>query len=135
MKGKSDSKKTNSLELLQRDFNTWRKTRNKRKAIPDHLLDKAVRLSHIHGITKICKQLKLNYITLKRHSDLSTVSKSKTTSIAEPSFLELCLGKQDIHAPFIPICEITIDKGDGGRICLSLANEPSAVLMQTIKNL
>jgi hypothetical protein len=126
-----------TLGTIQKDFSTWRENRRKREPIPDHLLKKAVKLCRIHGMAKVSRHLKINYMTLKKHNEsgVTTGFKTKEAKTSEPYFLELRLDKQNVDAPFNPVCEITIEKPDGSRIKLRLANEPSVTLMQIINNL
>jgi hypothetical protein len=137
MKRKTRIKGAGTLESLHRDFCTWRENRNKREAIPSHLLKRAVELSRIHGFTAVSRHLKINYMTLKNYADRATATRCKSgvAKGGELSFLELRLDKEDVHTVFNPICEITLERPDGGRIKLCLAHEPSVTLMQIIKNL
>ncbi len=51
---------------VQARFDQWRKTRQKREAIPDELWSAAVELAEELSIFKVARSLRLNYASLKK---------------------------------------------------------------------
>lgn len=54
-----------NLAQVRDQFENWRKTRQKRTAIPEALWDAAVSLSKDYSTLQISKALRLHYTTLK----------------------------------------------------------------------
>lgn len=55
-----------TIEEVRKQFQVWRATRrNRREPIPDHLWDAAIELCRIHGVSSVCKELKLCYTDMK----------------------------------------------------------------------
>ena len=57
---------TKQLSRAEKAFDKWRRNRNKRERIPDHLWDEAVRLCEIYSINQVVQALHLNYQAFKK---------------------------------------------------------------------
>lgn len=100
--------KTFTLKQVQGQFEHWRRTRGKRRGIPDALWKAAVSLFPEHSLCQISKALRLNYTDLKQrvHGQRSTVVLPTGDS---PGFIELGVG--DLMYPGECIVEMADQKG------------------------
>ncbi|MFC1816476.1 hypothetical protein ACFL0M_11205 [Thermodesulfobacteriota bacterium] len=100
--------KTLTLEQVQDQFEHWRRTRRKRRGIPDALWKAAVSLFPEHSVCQISKALRLNYTDLKHrvYAQRSTVALPTDNS---PGFIELGVG--DLMYPGECIVEMADQKG------------------------
>ena len=80
------------LEEVQKQFESWRKTRRHRSPIPEDLWQAAISLCEDQSVYEISKALHLSYTKLKER-----VSASKAPDVPEssshPDFIELDFGK------------------------------------------
>ena len=83
--------KAPTLEKVQNQFETWRKTRKSRQPIPERLWQAAARLSQNYPTTKIAGALRLNYTQLKKRIDDAKTSPPIIQDMC-PTFIELDLG-------------------------------------------
>ena len=89
MTSKNYSTPLPSLSEVKEQFKIWRKTRKSPRPIPDKLWQAAVSLTATHSISKISKELVLDYSALKKRVPIKKKSKANKTS--PPSFVELNL--------------------------------------------
>ena len=61
------SEQQSSLEQVQAPFEQWRRSRDKRRAIPESLWEAAASLYPAFSINRISKTLSLDYTRLKKH--------------------------------------------------------------------
>jgi len=77
-----------TLEQVQEQFEDWRRSREKRSAIPDALWQAAIYLCREHTISQVSSTLRLNYAVLKRRVQACGLS-HPVPRIPTPSFIEL----------------------------------------------
>ena len=77
-----------TLERVREQFGHWRRTREKKGAIPEALWEAAVLLHSDYSLCQIAKVLRLSYNDLKRRVQ---TQKSNITSHSNASFIELGL--------------------------------------------
>ena len=78
-----------SLSEVKEQFKIWRRTRKSPRPIPDKLWQAAVCLTATHSISKISKELVLDYSALKKRVPIKKKSTADKTS--PPGFIELNL--------------------------------------------
>lgn len=105
---------TQSLDTVKENFEAWRKTREKRSAIPQPLWDEAISLVSHYSINKIARTLRLNYATLKEHIQKANAPKES------PDFFEVPFAKPANATEW----SIEMGKPNGGymRICIKNAD-------------
>ena len=108
------SGKKPTVEEIRDQFETWRKTREKRTPIPDALWEAAVSLSPRYSLYQISKALRLNYNDLKCRIQTSPSSLQSPPAI-DPSFIEL--GLKDPLLPAECIVEMEDQNGAKMRMC------------------
>ncbi len=114
MKFNENPSKKPTLEEIREQFETWRKTREKRTTIPDALWEAAISLSSQHSLCQISKALRLNYSDLK-HRVQSSQSFLQSSPVIDSAFIDLGL-----KAPILPVeCIVEMENQNGGkmRIC------------------
>ena len=80
-----------SIEQVEEQFKTWRRTRAKRCAIPDELWQAAESLYPEYSLYRISKALRLNYTDLKHR-----IEQKPSTVVTKAGFIELDLS-DSIH--------------------------------------
>ncbi len=83
-KGKNVAMSPDIAEALEQ-FKKWRRTRKSRKPIPEDLWQSAIKLSKIHSVNKISKELSLNHTALKKRVYDSEIISSSFIEIDIPS--------------------------------------------------
>ena len=78
-----------SLSEVKEQFKIWRRTRKSPRPIPDKLWQAAVCLTATHSISKISKELVLDYSALKKRVPIK--KKDSAASMSPPGFIELNL--------------------------------------------
>jgi hypothetical protein len=117
-------KEQNSKEMEDaiKAFKDWRSTREKMCRIPDRLWEIAAKLSPIYPINTICKNLGLNWGTLKKKIDqFNAHANHPVKSQKQASFVELKLNSLELtpslylndSASSSPRCAIELTKPDG----------------------
>jgi hypothetical protein len=94
-----------SLEAVCAMFAQWRSNCKKREPIPPHLWKAAACLYKTHPITRVCRQLRLSFVSLKRH-----MNEAKPSS---EQFVELSLGCLSGE------WRLECDRADGAKLRLS----------------
>jgi hypothetical protein len=103
-----------TLKEVQEQFETWRKTREKRTAIPDTLWEAAVSLTPRYSLYQIAKALRLNSNDLKCRLETSQPI-LPLSSEKDHAFIDLGL-----KVPMLPAeCSVEMEDQNGGkmRIC------------------
>ncbi len=96
-----------TLEQVRDQFENWRKTRQKRTAVPEALWERAVSLSSDYPILQISKALRLNYTALKNRVQASNGG-SHPKSNSGPAFVELDFGRSIFPSECVVEMEDTI---------------------------
>ena len=78
---------TPSLTEVKEQFKNWRKTRKSPRPIPAELWTAAVSLSANHSISRISKELVVDYSRLKKR--VLAKKKTKSASMSSSGFIEL----------------------------------------------
>ena len=89
MASKNYSTPRPSHSEVKEQFKIWRRTRKSPRPIPDKLWHAAVSLTATHSISKISKELVVDYSTLKKRVRIKKKSTANKTSA--PSFIDLNL--------------------------------------------
>jgi hypothetical protein len=106
------------LDQVKQQFEEWRKIKKGRERIPEKLWDAAVSLSDEYPISRIARELRLNYSTLKSR----IIEKEENTTIedefgiikkvADPAFIEL-----DFNRPaFVSGCVVEMQNSSGAKM-------------------
>jgi len=76
------------IEPVRQELEAWRHTRKHREPIPPPIWQAMARLSRMHGISRVCQALRVNYSDLQRRvNPLPKGSLSKRSK--PPAFVEL----------------------------------------------
>ncbi len=122
------SSKSPALEEIREQFETWRKTREKRTVIPDVLWKAAVSLSPRYSLCQISKVLRLNYNDLKYRIQTSQ-SILQSSPVIDPAFIELGL-----KAPMLPAeCIVEMEDQNGGKMSMHLKGSIGVDLLELSK--
>ena len=113
-----------SLTEVQEQFETWRKNRGKKKAIPDSLWAAAANLADSYQISEIANALRLNYTDLRRHIQSRT-----SPSPPECTFVEVDRSCSGSISGYL----IELEDRFGSRIKVSCSSGPSMNLIELIK--
>ncbi|MGH9845585.1 MAG: hypothetical protein ACREEM_43300 [Blastocatellia bacterium] len=117
------------LLKLKAQFESWRRTREKKGPIPDHLRKAAMALLDRHAATTICRVCRLHPRTLQEPA----VSKRAYKAPAKmPDFFPLPALPQDAlsFSPRQPHadCQLLLERPDGARLTLTLpAIDPASL--------
>jgi len=90
------------LEEVKSKFAEWRQNSPRPRKIPEHLWEETLSLRQFYSITKICKELNIEFKALKRKFLAQNTSLDK--------MVELKLPASSTPSPF-PVLEITNAKG------------------------
>ena len=77
-----------ALERARESFEEWRRTRTKRRPIPEPLWNSAVKLAQEYGLHKTSKALRVNYDHLKKRVSAAGTGDSPDCS-SHPTFVEV----------------------------------------------
>lgn len=125
MKFRENSSKKSSLEEIRDQFETWRKTRGKRTAIPDVLWEAAVSLCPRYSLCQISKALRLNYSDLK-HRVQASQSFLQSSPVIGPAFIDLGL-----KSPMLPAeCTIEMEDQNGAKMSMYFKGEAGLDLLE-----
>jgi hypothetical protein len=118
MKFTEFSSKNPTLEGIRDQFETWRKTREKRTTIPDALWEAAISLWPRYSLCQISKALRLNYSDLKFRVQASQ-SFLQSSPVIGPAFIDLGL-----KSPILPAeCTIEMEDQNGAKIRIYFKGE------------
>ena len=104
-----------ALSTARRQFDRWRSQQhNKRARLPKELWQKAVALTHRHGLNKTAIALGLKYYSLKKHLDQASAD-DLIPAKTKPDFIEFVPGVMT------PGCvECTIEWVDGSDVTVRM---------------
>ena len=127
MASKNYSTPRPSLSEVKEQFKIWRRTRKSPRPIPDKLWQAAVSLTATHSISKISKELVLDYSTLKKRVPIKKKSTANKTSA--PSFIELNL------EPPAAVSECMVEMQDrlGAQMRMHFRGKPDFDLLELAK--
>ncbi len=77
-----------ALERARERFEEWRRTRTKRRPMPDPLWNSAVKLARKYGLHQTSKVLRVNYDHLKKRVNAGEPGNPADSS-AKPTFVEV----------------------------------------------
>ena len=127
MASKNYSTPRPSLSEVKEQFKIWRRTRKSPRPIPDKLWQAAVSLTATHSISKISKELVLDYGTLKRRVPIKKKSTANKTSA--PSFIEL-----NLEPPAtVSECMVEMQNTLGAKMRMHFRGKPDFDLLELSK--
>ena len=125
MKFTEFSSKNSTLEEIRDQFETWRKTREKRTTIPDVLWEAAVSLCPRYSLCQVSKALRLNYSDLKLRVQASQ-SFLQSSPVIDPAFIDLGLKN-----PIFPAeCTIEMEDQNGTKMSMYFKGEAGLDLLE-----
>ena len=125
MKFTEFSSKNSTLEEIRDQFETWRKTREKRTTIPDVLWEAAISLSPRYSLCQVSKALRLNYSDLKLRVQASQ-SFLQSSPVIDPAFIDLGLKN-----PIFPAeCTIEMEDQNGAKMSMYFKGEAGLDLLE-----
>jgi len=113
------------LADVQKEFETWRKTRKKRSPVPRELWEAAVELTSDYTIYEISKALGINFLRLEKQI-LSARGDQNIIKRPTPSFIELNLGNNISAAE----CIVEVENRAGSKIKMYFKGKPHLDLMK-----
>lgn len=125
MKFTEFSSKNPTLEGIRDQFETWRKTREKRTTIPAVLWEAAISLCPRYSLCQVSKALRLNYSDLKLRVQASQ-SFLQSSPVIDPAFLDLGLKN-----PIFPAeCTIEMEGQNGAKMSMYFKGEAGLDLLE-----
>jgi len=128
MRARSTEYSESLLESVQARFDHWRKTRQKREAIPEDLWSAAVALTDTCNISKVAKCLRLNASSLKQRAGQS-VPPNHTEGVKPSSFIEIPF----IQSEHAAQCQVDIQRQDGSRMQIRMPHGGSTELSALVR--
>lgn len=131
-----DSRKEPALDMESTvaAFKNWRTTRKKKCPIPEPLWRMAVNLAKHYSLNIICRNLGLNWGTLRKKID--QLSGNAQASVCESlSFVELKLNGDDLRSPFAHSrnCAVELIRPDGVVMKIFASNDSPLNLSELYK--
>ena len=116
-----------TLSEVKDEFKNWRRTRKSPHPIPEKLWQAAVSLCAHHSVSKISRELIVDYSALKRR--VSNKRPKKVTKVSRPDFIELDF------APPATIPEFVIEMEDslGRKMRMQFKNKTDLDLAELVK--
>ena len=116
-----------TLSEVKEQFKTWRKTRKSPRPIPAELWASAVRLTANHSISRISKELVVDYSRLKKR--VLAKKKTKSAKMSSSGFIELNLD------PPAAVSECIVEMQDiaGAKIRMHFRGKTDVDLLQLAK--
>jgi len=103
------------LAKARNRFEAWRKSREKRSAVPEKLWRLAANLAQEYGVHPVSRALRVNYERLKARAGARAVTARRPKRRRSP-FVEL-----PTDAPiFSPPCVVELEKPSGAKMRISL---------------
>lgn len=99
---------------LRQRIDRWRATRTKRSRIPQDLWVEAARLARDHGVYRISKSLRLNYVALKTLSESTRGKRPAVEARPRPPFIQLNPLPSPAQAGLI----VELESPDGGKMTI-----------------
>ncbi len=79
------------LERVRARFARWRRTRKHRTAIPGSLWTSAAEMARRYGVNRVARALRVDYYSLKKRSEDSSLPVTEVEPDETPAFLELAM--------------------------------------------
>ena len=118
-----------SLSEVKEQFKIWRRTRKSPRPIPDKLWQAAVCLTATHSISKISKELVLDYSALKKRVPIKKKSTANKTKTSVPSFIEL-----NLEPPAaVSECMVEMQNTLGAKMRMHFRGKPDFDLLELAK--
>jgi len=114
-----------TLEEVRDQFESWRKSRERRTAIPETLWEAAVILSKEYSVFQISKALRLNFTSLKNRVQASNSCFSAKTD-SDPAFVELDFGRSIFSAE----CLVEMEDKSGSKMKMHLKGVTGVDLLE-----
>jgi hypothetical protein len=113
-----------SLEEVQRQFDSWRKSGKHRTLIPPRVWNAAVSLAGRYSTHKISTTLRLNYTQLRKRISLAGAAEKTVASPPSMPFADFV--EYSVCPPHKPQCLIEMENrhGDKMRIFVSVESSP-----------
>jgi len=121
---------TRDIKNTQSRIERWRKTREKRTAMPEQLWKEAARLAQEHGIHPIARQLHLSYDSLKYHASKAPIRKRAKSQAQTRDFVELS-PIQLVSSPQCSSAVVHLEDSDGSKLLIQLP-QGSALDVQSL---
>lgn len=103
------------LERVQAAMDVWRARKHRGERIPAAIWQAAALESKRHGVTRVCRALRLGYSELKRRT--VAIAETATTPLEQrPAFKELSAGPATMGAG----CVVEVEKPNGTRLRVSV---------------
>ena len=116
-----------SLSEVKEQFKIWRRTRKSPRPMPEKLWQAAVSLTATHSISKISKELVVDYSTLKKRVAIKKKSTANKTSA--PSFIEL-----NLEPPAtVSECMVEMQNTLGAKMRMHFRGKPDFDLLELSK--
>jgi hypothetical protein len=109
MNRKSTSPIPEPIVQLQRQFDQFRSTQQRRTKLPESLWQAAVELARQHGVYSVAHPLRLDYMGLKKRLGESSSHRRKAP---RPAFVELMTP----HPAALEECVIEFESSSGGKM-------------------
>ena len=137
-----------TLEQVRRQFDDWRRTRQRRTRIPNPLWRAAVEVARVHGVYRTAKTLGINSASLKKRMEQDGAESARAGRGGQGSPVEPAMGMSEASAaagatflelpppPWTAGSECILELEDAGgarmRVCLkSLATPDLAALSRS----
>ena len=117
-----------TLEEVRDQFENWRKTRERRTAIPEALWEAAVGLSEDYPTLQISKALRLNYTALKNRAQASHSGSSPRADYG-PAFVELDFGRSILPGE----CIMEMEDKSGSKMKMHLKGVTGVDLLEVCR--
>lgn len=127
-----------ALTQTRAAFEAWRAAHNKRRRIPQHLWQAAVKLLAHYSLTRVCRELRLNPKQLRKHlthtvEPLATAAatalnfvKVRGADLPVPDFTPRAGGEREARAE--ASVRLLFERSDGARLTLCLPSADYAQL-------
>ncbi len=116
-----------SLSEVKEQFKIWRRTRKSPRPLPEKLWQAAVSLTATHSISKISKELVLDYSALKKRVPIKKKSTADKTS--PPCFIEL-----NLESPAtVSECMVEMQNTLGAKMRMHFRGKPDFDLLELAK--
>lgn len=112
-----------SLDEVRAQFEQWRHSRDKRKAIPDALWEAAASLYPAYSLHRISRALRLNHTKLKHYAQGQSLDLSMPTTAA---FIELGFDKSSPSCQ----CSVEMKHQNGARMTMQVTSQDLIKLAQ-----
>ena len=116
-----------SLSEVKEQFKIWRRTRKRPTPMPEKLWQAAVSLTATHSVSKISKELVLDYSALKKRVPIQNNSTADKTN--PPGFIELNLEPPTAGSQ----CMVEMQNSLGAKMRMHFRGKPDFDLLELAK--